>query len=147
MSIKDLRFTHVIGVAILAALIVLIIVVAGGEGDDNGGASANSDEDAIMKAAQGWSNAYAQNDPAYCEFTPAKDRNLCRQYLATGKPSVYQAGYTNAVADGIEIDGTKANVTLTNGCVIVMEETTPDEWLVVNSGGNLAANCQQGTGR
>lgn len=140
----------------ISAALVLAIVTAGC-GGDGGGTTAQgwttspgeeSDESAITRTAEQWAEAYATNDPAYCEFTPKGDVNFCRNVLAGGEPTVYQTGYLNATVDQIELDPSDQGiVTLSNGCKIEVTGEGGGDWRVSNSGGALARGCEQGTGR
>lgn len=139
----------------ISAAFVLAIVIAGCGGDGGttvqGGATSSgeeSDESAITRSAEKWAEAYATNDPAYCEFMPKRDVNLCRNFLAGGEPTVYQTGYLNATVNQIDLDPSdQAIVTLSNGCKIKVADEGGGDWRVSNSGGALARDCEQGTGR
>lgn len=140
----------------ISAALVLAIVIAGCGGNE-GGTTAHggttspgneSDESVITRTAEDWAEAYATNDPAYCEFTPKGDVHLCRNVLAGGEPTVYQTGYLNATVKQIDLNSSDQGiVTLSNGCKIEVTDEGGGDWRVSNSGGALAHGCEQGTGR
>lgn len=131
----------------------MIAGCGGGEGGTTvqGGTTSSgeeSDESAITRTAEKWAEAYATNDPAYCEFTPKGDVNLCRNVLAGGEPTVYQTGYLNATVNQIDLESSDQGiVTLSNGCKIEVANEGDGDWRVSDSGGTLARGCEQGTGR
>ncbi|MGH3430239.1 MAG: hypothetical protein ACRDQZ_22165 [Mycobacteriales bacterium] len=140
----------------ISAALVLAIVIAGCGGDEGGttvqggttSSGEESDESAITRTAEKWAEAYATNDPAYCEFTPKGDVSFCRNVLAGGEPTVYQTGYLNSTVNQIDLDSSDQGiVTLSNGCKIEVADEGGGDWRVSNSGGALARGCEQGTGR
>jgi hypothetical protein len=120
----------------------------GSGGETTGAASGGDSESEITRVAKLWAHAYATADPSYCDFEPDKNQKLCRHFLAGGTPTVYQTGYLNAGVAEIDFTGQqKGLVTLTNGCEIEVANESEGDWRVTNSGGSLARNCEQGTGR
>jgi hypothetical protein len=106
-----------------------------------------SDEELIRGVAEEWANALATGDDRHCELESSRFEDLCKDVLASGNPSDYQAGYLNATVEEIDQSSdTKAIVTLSNGCQIEMTDEGGDDWHVSNSGGSLAKGCEQGTG-
>ena len=131
----------------LGATLVLALAMAGcgGGGGTGGGSNAES---AITHMAEQWAKVYATQDPAYCSYEPDQSQKLCRNYLAGGKPTVYQTGYLNAKVDRIDLTNPNEGiVTLSNGCKIEVADEGGGDWRVTNSGGSLARGCEQGVGR
>lgn len=105
-----------------------------------------TDEEIISSVAEEWAHAYALEDgDTYCPLTSSDQVSTC-QTIAGGNPSAYQAGYLNATVTGIQRFGDEADVFLTNGCQIKMEDEGEGDWRVANSGGSLAKDCDQGVG-
>lgn len=79
---------------LISAALVLAVVIAGCGGDEGGttvqggttSSGGESHESAITRTAEKWAEAYATNDPAYCEFTPKGDVNFCRNVLPVENP-------------------------------------------------------------
>ena len=107
-----------------------------------------SDQDEIEVLIVAWANAYAEADEKFCELEPPADEGICKQYMADGKTTDYLRGYAGATAEDITLKGNKGRVSLSNGCVVTVQDFgEPAGWRVTNSGGqSLAKGCEQGIG-